>query len=60
MEKTARNLKLIKNISGSGHVSYKLSLPNVWVTEMFPNEEEIKNVRVAFDGEIIIIKKIKD
>lgn len=59
MDRSSRELTLTKNLSGRGNPSYKLTLPNSWVMEMFDeSDEEPKKVKVAFDGTIILIKKL--
>ena len=53
-----RTLKVIAGKSGSGSVSFRISLPTSWIKamELDINPQTI----VTFDGEKIVIKKEKE
>ena len=57
MEK--RKLRVIFNKSGSGSTTTRLTLPKTWINKLGVKEWD-KIVDVSFDGEKIVIEKIKE
>ena len=57
MEK--RKLRVIFNKSGSGSTTTRLTLPKTWIDKLGVKEWD-KIVNVSFDGEKIVIEKIKE
>lgn len=45
--------------AGSGGITNRITIPTTWVKEMGITEEQ-REVNISFDGEKIIIEKIKE
>lgn len=54
-----RRLRVIFNKSGSGSTTTRLTLPKTWIDQLGVKEWD-KVVDVSFDGEKIVIEKIKE
>ena len=54
-----RRIKITLASSGNGSLSPRITLPTKWIREM-GIEELNREMKVSFDGEKIIIEKIKE
>lgn len=45
--------------AGSGGITNRITIPTTWVKEMGIREEQ-REVNISFDGEKIIIEKVKE
>lgn len=51
-----RDAKLLVTKGGSGSSTFRATLPTKWVREMELGED-VRDLKIAFDGEKIIIEK---
>lgn len=51
-----RDAKLLVTKGGSGSSTFRATLPTKWIREM-KLSEDVRDLKIAFDGEKIIIEK---